>query len=72
MCELTGHILPSNPPRFFSTGAKRRPFLLFTDGARVASRATAGIVLHDPDTDEAIVPEIEVPQELVALWLQGV
>ena len=72
LCELTEHILPSSPPRIFSSGAMRRPFLLFTDGAWVASRATAGLVLHDPDRDEVIVREIEVPQELVALWLQGV
>ena len=72
MCELTEHILPSLPPRIFSSGAMRRPFLLFTNGAWDASRATAGLVLYDPDRDEVIVREIEVPQELVALWLQEV
>ena len=72
LCDLTEHILTSLPPRKFNAGAMRRPFLLFTDGAWEDQTATAGLVLYDPDKDEVLVREIEVPDSLIQLWSEEV
>jgi len=72
LCDLTESILTALPPRKFSAGAMRRPFLLFTDGAWEDQKASAGLVLYNPDADEVLVREIEVPSSLVQLWLKEV
>jgi hypothetical protein len=72
LCDLTEHILTTLPPRRFSAGAMRRPFLLFTDGAWEDHKASAGLVLYNPDTNEIFVREIEVPDRLIQLWSEEV
>eukprot|EP00435_Cladocopium_sp_Y103_P067680 s126_g30.t1 len=72
LCNLTESILTALPPRKFLAKAITEPVLIFTDGAWEDGKATAGMVLYDPQKDETIVREIEVPQELVSLWLREV
>ena len=72
LCDLTEHILVSLPPRRFSAGAMKKPFLLFTDGAWEDGVATAGLLLYNPDSDEVTTQEIEIPDKLLQFWLKEV
>jgi len=72
LCDLTEYILTSLPPRHFSAGAMKQPFLLFTDGAWEDQKATAGMLLYNPDSKEIIVREVDVPPALIHLWTEEV
>ena len=70
LCDLTEYILTSLPPRHFSAGAMKQPFLLFTDGAWEGQKATAGMLLYNPDSREIVVREVDVPDSMVHLWTE--
>ena len=72
LCDLTEYILTSLPPRHFSAGAMKQPFLLFTDGAWEDQKATAMMLLYNPDSQEIIVREVEVPPALINMWTEEV
>ena len=72
LCDLTEYILTSLPPRHFSAGAMKQPFLLFTDGAWEDQKATAGMLLYNPDSKDIIVREVDVPSSMVHLWTEEV
>ena len=72
LCDLTEYILTSLPPRHFSAGAMKQPFLLFTDGAWEGQKATAGMLLYNPDSREIVVREVDVPDSMVHLWTEEV
>ena len=72
LCELSKHMLQSMPARKYEARSFTDPYLIFTDGAWEAGNASAGAVVYDPFRDETIVFEIEVPTQLVELWLKDV
>ena len=65
-------MLRSIPPRSYAAESFKNPFLIFTDGAWESGKATGGAVTYDPVSKVATVFPVEIPEELVALWLEEV
>ena len=65
-------MLRSIPPRSYAAESFKNPFLIFTDGAWESGKATGGAVTYDPVGDVATVFPVEIPEELMALWLEEV
>ena len=70
LCNMAINLLTALPPRRFKAGSMSDPLLTFTDGAWESGRAGAGAVIYDPCCSCACCFEIEVPEELVQLWVQ--
>ena len=45
---------------------------MFTDGAWENENATGGALTFNPISGEATVFEVEVPKQLVSMWLEDV
>ena len=72
LSNLAVCMLRSIPPRSYAAESFKNPFLIFTDGAWESGKATGGAVTYDPVGDVATVFPVEIPEELVALWLEEV
>ena len=72
LSNLAVCMLRSIPPRSYAAESFKNPFLIFTDGAWESGKATGGAVTYDPVSDVATVFPVEIPEELVALWLEEV
>lgn len=72
LCSLSANLLKSMPPRRYMLDSFKSPFLIFTDGAWEDQKASGGAVTYNPLSGEALVFEVEIPTELVRLWLEEV
>ena len=67
---LAVKMLRAIPPRSYVAESFKSPFLIFTDGAWGSGNATGGAVTYDPVADVATVFPVEIPNELITLWLE--
>ena len=69
---LAMKMLRAIPPRSYVAESFKSPFLIFTDGAWESGIATGGAVTYDPVSDVATVFPVDIPNELITLWLEEV
>ena len=72
LANLSIKMLQAIPPRAYVAESFKSPFLIFTDGAWESGIATGGAVTYDPVSDIATVFPVEIPSELITLWLEEV
>ena len=72
LSSLAIKMLQAIPPRSYVAESFKSPLLIFTDGAWESGVATGGAVTYDPVSDVATVFPVEIPSELITLWLEEV
>ena len=70
LCKYTRAILIALGPRSHNLHDTDSPYLIFTDGAFESDQASAGAVIVDTAHKSSSCFEVEVPQELLSLWLE--
>ena len=70
LCRYARTILVALGPRSHNLNDTDSPFLIFTDGAFEDGHASAGAVIVDTATGFSSCFEVQVPQDLLDLWLE--